>query len=223
MCVTSAVMAGVSLATAVLGTATTVHSQVQAGKQQKKMADYNSQLSKRDAELAEIKANEALAQGQKDQEKARLEYKARRGQMAAKFGASNVALDSGSALNMLADTTEAGELDALDIGAKAERQSQDYLRAAEDARNKAGIYTENGSLAMNGALLGAGNSLISGVGSTVSGAQDLFDKINSPSAAKSASASYSQSNTASSSKSSGLFGSTGSTSTYSKKRGPSYF
>jgi len=178
MCVTSGVAAGISIATTMLSAAGSAYSQGQSRKQAKALSRYNSEMSLRDAELAEIKSADVLAQGQKDQEEARREYKARVGSMAAKFGASNVSMDSGSALALLADTTQLGELDALDIRAKAERQSQDYLRAAADAKNKAGLLTQQGNLDASNSLIGMGDSIIDDVGSIGNDAADLFSMKN---------------------------------------------
>ena len=175
MCIaTATAMSGLGLLTGIYGTVSTVHGQQQAAKQSQTMAQYNSDISRRNADLAEIKAADTLAQGQKDQEKIRREYKARVGQMATKFGAGNVALDSGSALDMIVDTTEVGELDALDIGAKAQRQSQDYLRAAADARNQATLSMQQGNAAASAGASNTGNSLLNGLESIGNDSMDLF-------------------------------------------------
>ena len=220
MCMGTSVVAGViSAVSAVVSTAVTVHGQVEAGKQAKAVAQYNSELEKRDADLAKIKANDALAQGQKDQEKARREYRQKVGQMAAKFGANGVVMDSGSALNMLEDTTKLGELDALDIGAQAERKSQDYLRVAGDSTNQSLISGQQGDNSMNNALINAGGSLVSNAGSIGSSVGGIFTAASSKKTTPSASSSgFSAATSGSQGKS--TFGNTTST---NRHRGPSYF
>ena len=231
MCVSGAVMAGIGLLGTVLNTSNKMRAQMQAADNAQRTAQYNSAIQSRNADLAEMQAADTIAQGQKDQEQARLEYKAKAGQMAANFGAGNVALSSGSALDLLEDTVEVGELGALDIGANAQRKSQDYLRSAADARNQAFISQEEGKNASANLGANLGSTLISGVGSVGGGLQDIFSKASpSVNTAKSAAPSGLAKNT-SSSFSAGYSPSSmqNNTSTFGKKnspsknRGPSYF
>ncbi len=232
MCVSGAVMAGIGLLGTVLSTSNKMRAQMQASDNAQKTAQYNSAIQSRNADLAEMQAADTIAQGQKDQEQARLEYKAKAGQMAANFGAGNVALSSGSALDLLEDTVEVGELGALDIGANAQRKSQDYLRSAADARNQAFITNEEGKNASANLGANLGSTLIGGVGSVGGGLQDMFSKASpSVNTVKSAAPSGLAKNTSSSPFSAGYSSASmqNNTSTFGKKnspsknRGPSYF
>ncbi len=136
MCSVAGVVGGISLVSGLFGTVSSVQSSKLASEQAKAQAQYNSAVLQRDAELAVMKGNDALAQGQKDQEEARRRYQASVAQQATEYGAGNITLDSGTSLNVMAGTAEAGELEALDIGAQAERQAKDYFTSAGDLQNQ---------------------------------------------------------------------------------------
>jgi hypothetical protein len=81
------------------------------------------------------------------------------------LAASGVEVDDGSALDILGDTAELGELDALTIRSNAEREAYDYKVAAMNQGAQAGINRVSGQNAASAGRYGAMTSLLSGAGS----------------------------------------------------------
>lgn len=124
------------------------YTQVQAGKAAEKQGEYN-------AAIAENKAVDAKNRGRVEENRQRRITAAQIGRQRTQFAANGVALDSGSANDILADTAEIGELDALTIRGNAEREAQ-YHRS--QARQD--IYS--GQVAKRQSYFGAGSTLLTG-------------------------------------------------------------
>lgn len=150
MCEPTTIMTAVSLA----GTAMTAYGQVQQGKAQEGQSEYNAAVSRNNATLA---ANRGV-----DKENAfRNQTKQLKQQQRAHFGASGVELASGSAADILADTENYGELDALNIRSNT-ADEVDQLNL--DARNE----VLRGDNARSSANTRAFSSVLSGAGGVAS-------------------------------------------------------
>jgi hypothetical protein len=129
------------------------------GAAQKKAAEAN-------AKVQTIMANDALERGKAAEASQRRKTAALKGQQAARFGAGGGEVNTGSALEILADTAEFGELDALRIRSNAEREAFGFLSAAA-------ISTAQGKNAQTSGNLKAAGSIIGAAG-MVSGKWDVF-------------------------------------------------
>lgn len=82
--------------------------------------------------LGEAQANDALLRGTKDEARYRRQIAMIAGQQKAEFGARNVTAD-GTALDILSDTAQLGEEDALTIRNNAAREAWSYKNQANEA------------------------------------------------------------------------------------------
>lgn len=135
----------------VAGTAMTAYSSVQQGKQAQKQGEFNAAVSSNNAIKAE---NRGV-----DKENAyRMQTQALRKEQEAQFGAANVQLGSGSAANILADTENLGEADALTIRNNAADEAANYRQDAEMSLYQGESAKQAGYMgAFSSALQGAGN------------------------------------------------------------------
>ncbi len=156
MCGVTAVTTGIS----VLGSALGMAGKVQEQKAQREQALQQQLMQQEEAKQAQIQAKQALEDGKREQEKVRLEQKALQSKQAVQYGAANVSLDSGSALDVLSDMEMQGELETQEIGAKAQRQANMYNRQAQ----KHNIEAHQAGQKAQGGKLQTVNTVLSGVG-----------------------------------------------------------
>ncbi len=90
---------------------------------QKASARYEAAAASRNAELAGLEAADALRRGADAEARHRLQVAQLDGRQRNALAANGIALDSGSALDVLGDTAALGELDALTIRLNAEREA----------------------------------------------------------------------------------------------------
>jgi hypothetical protein len=108
-----------------VGTGIDVAGKLAQGKQDAATAETNRRI-------AEAQANDALLRGTKDETRYRRMIAQVAGQQKADFGARNVAV-SGTALDLLGDTAQVGEEDALTIRNNAAREAWGYRNQASEA------------------------------------------------------------------------------------------
>lgn len=84
-------------------------------KSDKAAYEYQAQVSKNNATLAEWQAQDAMQRGASAEQQQRLKTAQLRGSQRARLAASGVVLDEGSPLRILDDTDYMGELDARTI------------------------------------------------------------------------------------------------------------
>jgi|GEM_PF-2254878 len=140
----SSLLTGAALA----GTAATAYGQVQKGKAESDMANYN-------ANVATQRSNEALQMGSIAEEQQRNKVRQVEGQQTAAMGASGAVAGSGSFGSVLDQTSQFGELDALTIRNNA-------LKQAWGLQTQAVGDQLQGSYARQGAGISAAGSLLSG-------------------------------------------------------------
>lgn len=133
----------------------------------KKQADYGQDIANNNAIISQQKADDALERGEESERRHREQVEALKGQQRSALAANGVVLDDGSALDILADTAEQGELDALTIRHNAQSEATDYL-------NQAGGFSAQGEMASYEGTANATASIIGGAGS-------VADKWYSPS------------------------------------------
>lgn len=151
--ISPAVAAWVSVATAVASTAVSVYSNVQQGKRADELAEYNAKLAENEAQDARNLATEK--ENTHRTKVAQLLSKQR-----ATLGASNVDINSGSALQLQQDTTTLGEVDALRIRATGDKTVESYESQAE-------LNRLQGETAETQSYLNATGSFLSGASKVV--------------------------------------------------------
>lgn len=114
----------------------------------------NEQAAARDAAIGDLQARDALARGGMEEERYRRQVARLLGTQKAAIGARNVRT-SGTALDLLADTAQIGEEDALTIRNDAAREAWGYRAGADESRRW-------GRGARRAGNIGAGGSLLTG-------------------------------------------------------------
>lgn len=170
MCAVPGVMAAAALASAAVGAA----GMVQQGQAQRRQSAYQSAVAEANAAAADQAAqaqdraaDRALEQGRVAEQRQRLQTaQVLSGQRAAQ-AAAGVQVDSGSALDLTADTAQIGELDALSRRQSAEEDAYQHRWQAYQARTSANAALAQGTLAgmrgdaaVSSSLMAAGGSLL---------------------------------------------------------------
>ena len=144
-------------ATAVVSSAFTANQQIQQGKYQKGVAEYNAAVAENEAQEVQNKSVEE--ENMQRRRTAELLSKQR-----AQLGAANVDLSSGSALQLQEDTQALGEADALRIRSNYDTQVEALKTQADLTRNQGEFAEQSGKTSAFGTLLkGAGSALGTGV------------------------------------------------------------
>jgi len=98
---------------------------------------YNAFTKEKEAQYAEVQAGQAKKRGVIEERQFRRRIEGLKGTQRAAFGASGVVVDEGSALDVLQDTAEFGEIDALTIRRNAEIEAFGFdFRATQLRREK---------------------------------------------------------------------------------------
>lgn len=140
----SSLLTGAALA----GTAMTAYGQIQKGKAEGEMADYNANVTTQ-------RSNEALQMGSIAEEQQRNKVRQVEGSQTAAMGASGAVAGSGSFGSVLDQTSQFGEMDALTVRNNA-------LKQAWGLQTQAVGDQLQGSYARQGAGISAMGSLLSG-------------------------------------------------------------
>lgn len=119
-----------------------------------------AQMGKVQAQIARDQAEDAVQRGQVEEDRARRNVARMMGTQRATLGSQLVEMDSGSASDLLADTAQLGELDALTIRNNAQREAYGY-------ESKARVARYEGDQAKKASYFNAAGSLLGGVGGTL--------------------------------------------------------
>jgi len=106
--------------------------------------------------LAEAQGSDALVRGSIEEQRYRREIAQIVGAQKAAFGQRNVAV-SGTALDILSDTAQLGEEDALTIRNNAAREAWGYRNQASEASRWGANQKSNAMSAAGGSLLTSGS------------------------------------------------------------------
>ena len=143
----------ISLATAALisslvGTGVAAAGAIQQGKTQGEIAQFNT-------DTAKFQADDAAKKGLVDEENQLAKVKQIRAQQEVVMGAGNLDPTSGTAAQVLDQTTKMGTLDALTLRTNAARQAWGYTTQATNSELQ-------GSMARTAGYFGAAGTLLSG-------------------------------------------------------------
>ncbi len=167
---TAAIIAGVTAAASLAGTAMSISAQQRQAQQQKDAAEYQAKIAQQNQEMAQEQAASVKRQGYDDAQRQRLKAAGIIGTQRAIAGASGITVDTGSNLDLQLDTVEKGELDALAIhqqsldkshniqiqGWNSGQQAQAYAWQADNIDPTAGmIGTALGGIASAGSNFGS--------------------------------------------------------------------
>lgn len=167
----SATAAVLAIAGTVTSTAMSMQAQQKQAEQQKASANYQADIANKNQELAQEQAASVKRQGYDDAQRQRLKAAGMIGTQRAIAGASGITVDTGSNLDLIMETAEKGEIDALAIqqqaldkshnlqiqGWNSGQQAAAYAWQADSIDPTAGmIGTALGGLAKAGSNFGSG-------------------------------------------------------------------
>jgi hypothetical protein len=157
------VLSGIALGLAVTGSIVSARNQYKAGKAEEKAAQRQGDAAERagqaarrasesQAQLAEynvadLQAKDATERGELDAQRFRARTRGLVGEQRAGIAAGNIDVGYGSAVDVQADATYLGELDALTVKTNAAREAWGYRVESEDLRQRAAIARQEGEAA----------------------------------------------------------------------------
>lgn len=157
-----------SLAFTAGSTILSAYGQQQAGKAQAAQARYNAAVQRNNQIVANQLAADSIKRGEIEEKQHRLQVAQLKGRQKTVLAASGIETDSGSALDILSDTAEIGELEALTIRNNAEREAHGFKTQASNFA----ASSQNNLLAADNAesagTSGAFSTLLGGAGSVAS-------------------------------------------------------
>jgi len=167
--------AGATLAATAVSGAVTAYGAVQQGQAQKKQARYQAGVERNNATIAGWQAQDATQRGQIEEQRQRLATARLRSSQRAGMAANGIEIDSGSPLDVLMDTAQLGELDALTIRSNAEREAYGFRSQSGNLMAQAGLTTMAGRNAATAGYIGAGSTLLSSA-ATVGDRKKTYDR-----------------------------------------------
>jgi hypothetical protein len=154
-------LAGAATAATVASGAIGAYGAIQSGQAQKKQARYQAGVERNNATIAGWQAQDATQRGQIEEQRQRLATARLKSSQRAAFGSNGVEIDSGSPLDILMDTAQLGELDALTIRSNAEREAYGFRSQSGNLMAQAGLTQMAGRSASTAGFIGAGSTLLS--------------------------------------------------------------
>ena len=142
--------------------ATQAIGQYKAGKAQKAASNYQSQVAENNRIYAENQAADSIKRGRKEETRHRMQIAQLKGAQIAAMAKNGVVVDAEdtSALDILGDTTEFGELDALTIRSNAEREAFGHKVQASNFAADSVLNRAQGKAAFQAGVTGAIGTLI---------------------------------------------------------------
>ena len=168
-------MTAVAVGVAVVGAAMSGYGMYQQSQAQKAQAEYQSAVARNNQIIGEQNAADARKRGELEANKHREKVQALKGSQKAAMAAGGFEIDSGSNLDVLSDTAQLGELDALTILNNAEREAYQHKVAAMNSGAQANLYGMAAD-AQN-PLLSGSTALIGGLGNAAGAYARYSDKV----------------------------------------------
>jgi len=134
---------------------------IKQGQAAKAQARYQSQVERNNSQIATWQAQDAVDRGKIAEQRQRLQVARLAGTQRATFGSSGVELSSGSPLDVLGDTAQLGELDALTIRSNAEREAYGFRAQSQNLQAQSGLTQLAGRNSQQASYISAGSSLLS--------------------------------------------------------------
>lgn len=175
MAVTANTIIGAGLVAGMAGSAIGAVSSYTQGKQQQAMYNYQAQVDRQNAKIANENAAQERQQGLEEARLQRMKTLQVVGSQQAAMAANGMDITQGTSLDIIEDTAAMGELDALQIEHNYERKALAYEQQANNFINQSNMDVISGKNAysagkMNAAAAGLnGLSKLSSVSSKWSG------------------------------------------------------
>ena len=161
------ILLSASLAAAACGTALSMAGQSQKAAAEAGQANYLSQVARNNQMAAQRNAALALQQGEADAQRSQLKTAQLVGSQRAALASQGGDIDSGSPLDIQADTARAGYTDAATVRSNAALKAYNYALQANDAAGAANDASFEGANALASLPYAQGSSLLGGASALV--------------------------------------------------------
>lgn len=158
MCEPTTIMAGLALA----GAAVSAVGTIQQGQAAKAAGAYNNRVQQQNAITSEALAKDAEDRGRIAEQRQRQQTASLMGRQQAVLAAKGIDLGSGTPLDILSQSAEYGELDALTIRHNASNEALGYRVQANNQRTSGQMALLEGKNAATGSYYQAGGTLLGG-------------------------------------------------------------
>lgn len=132
---------------------------IQSGKAAQAEAEYQANIARQNAKIAEQNAAQERQAGLEDARKQRMKTMAAIGEQKVGIAANGAEIGSGTAIDTIEDTATLGELDALTVQYNAEQRALNYEQQANNFNNQANLDVLKGQ---NAATAGKINAISAG-------------------------------------------------------------
>ena len=173
--ISSAVMGAISVVTALASTAVSVYSSIQQGKAQKAQYEYQAEVDKQNAKIADDNAKQVKQEGIEESRLQRLKTQQKIASQTSAMAANGIDVTQGTAVNLLGDTAMWGEMDALTTRANYDSRAYSLNNQATDLRNQAKLDTLAGQNAYKAGQLNALSNGLSGISKTMDVASKWYN------------------------------------------------
>lgn len=128
---------------------------------QREQADFQADQDKFNSNIAGLQADDAIARGEQEAQNAAVKARQIKGAQKAAFAGSGIAVDSGSAADLLAETDKLSTLDILTIKNNAAREAFGYKAQGLNYQAQADMTRKAGKAAAANTLLTGGANVLS--------------------------------------------------------------
>lgn len=153
-------MCDATTAVMAFGAVVSAYGQYQQGRSAQEAANYNAAVSRNNQKVSMWQAEDARQRGAEEARRQRIKTRGLIGQQKSALASNGIALDVGSPLELLIETAENGELDALTIEANAEREAYGHEVRANNYMAQAGLQDMQGEQAAQAGMFGAGSTIL---------------------------------------------------------------
>lgn len=160
--------AAAGLAASLAGAGATAYGAYQSGKAGEETMKYQSEVDKYNAEVAYNNSLMEMDAGTEEARRQRLKTAIAIGQQKAEMGASGIDISDGNALDIIADTAEMGELDALMIEYGAEKRAANYLTQSGQYSAQSAMDLVSGQNKATSGMINAAGTGLGGIGTSAS-------------------------------------------------------
>ena len=138
------------------------------GKAESQMYSYQARVAELNKQIAEQNRDYALASGEKEAQRYGMKAAQERGAIRAQQGASGIAINSGSAVDVQESQAQIAKMDLATIRSNAARVAYGYSVEAASQSNQSTLYKMASTNAKKAGSINALSSLISGASSVSS-------------------------------------------------------
>lgn len=136
--------------------------QIQAGRAGAAQARFQAGIAQNNAIVAGVRAEDALERGGIEEAEIRRRVENLKGHQRAAFASNGILVGEGSALTVLEDTAQLGELDALTRRSNAEREAAGFLTRRNQFVSQAALFESSASESLRAGRIGALTTIAGG-------------------------------------------------------------